>query len=200
MWLSLEATVATRFSHCVRYWEQKAWCRLCYKDPETAEESAEAVQEKTFSNRSQGGENSRNSCLGCPFFKTSLLPHPGRPTPLPPLWPPREGPPVTTGQTHPLISSTLSLSLSRPQQMPVIPPGPTLPALVVLGHLVSLIVFWSLRKPKRQGKMKWFNNVRLNESEGRQGDRWLHLFLCLLFDLLILLVTLFLSVAKDNTM
>lgn len=32
------------------------------------------------------------------------------------------------------------------------PPGPALPALVVLGHLVTLVVFWRLRKHKGQGK------------------------------------------------
>lgn len=36
--------------------------------------------------------------------------------------------------------------------MPPSPPGPTLPALVVLGHLVTLVVFWRLRKLKGQGK------------------------------------------------
>lgn len=37
-------------------------------------------------------------------------------------------------------------------QMTSSPHGPVLPALVVLGHLVTLIVFWRLKKHRRQGK------------------------------------------------
>lgn len=36
--------------------------------------------------------------------------------------------------------------------MLVNPRGHSLPVLVVLGHLLTLIVFWSLRKHKREGK------------------------------------------------
>lgn len=54
--------------------------------------------------------------------------------------------------------------------MPASPPGPTLPALVVLGHLVTLIIFWRLRKHKREGKraagcrISFCGDLKSNES------------------------------------
>lgn len=97
------------------------------------------------------GENSRNSCTGRLFLKCPATPlpshYPTAPTYIPP---PHEAPPVTPA--HRLVPSSPLYLICLCQQMPASPVGPTLPALVVLGHLVTLIVFWHVRNHKRKGK------------------------------------------------
>lgn len=85
------------------------------------------------------------SCWKCPCHTHTAPPPPQ------PLTPPTEGPSVTH-HSPALIPSSHLPYLYLSQQMHLRPPGPTLPALVVLGHLVTLILFWRLRKPKKKGR------------------------------------------------
>lgn len=39
--------------------------------------------------------------------------------------------------------------------MPASPPGNVFPALVVVGHIVTLIAVWQWRVRKKQGKKSW---------------------------------------------
>lgn len=76
--------------------------------------------------------------------------------------PPRRYPPQPSHLSEP---GTLHFV---PGPMPASPPGNVFPALVAVGHIVTLIVFWQWRVRKKQGK----KSLKNSSLQGLRRESW----------------------------